>query len=479
MDEVLSAWENLSLTAEESTKLSLTKSKNLREKEYVLAAKFLTKRALNVEAIGRTFKPLWRAREEFKIREAGDHILLFVFKLETDAERVLAQEPWSFDKHLVLFQRYDYSIPAKHLRFTKIMFWVQIHGLPMRMLDPETAIELGETLGEVSTKETEKEMVGGDFVRVRVKIDVSKPLSRGRRIVLDEDIETWVAFKYEKLTNFCYWCGMVSHEEKECEKWLAGKGSNPHKKQEYGAWLRATPYNLGKSPYTTVAGMGDGLGGFTTQSYAEKTRVAEEPSPATQDGEPVPVQSSNVQVNADLHQVSQMDIADSTEDLAQISRPNLSPFNRVINSIPNSSPSHIRLQDFEKQIEEIDSALVKFDSHAPPIINKPTVTPTHAESVGDKSKGIIDTHGDVANNNTTHVTIQNNSHENHALRTWKRLARNNITPETPNNHSVFHKRNREFEECDQSELPKKKILVSKDDSDNSLAEAAAQLRQEP
>ena len=57
------------------------------------------------------------------------------------------------------------------------MFWVEIHGLQMRMLDPETAIELGETLGEVSTKEVEKEMVGGDFVRVRVKIDVSKPLS--------------------------------------------------------------------------------------------------------------------------------------------------------------------------------------------------------------------------------------------------------------------------------------------------------------
>ena len=226
--------------------------------------KFLTKRALNMEAIGRTFKPLWKARNEFKIREAGDHILLFVFELKTNAERVLAQEPWSFDKHLVLFQRYDYLILAKHLRFTKIMFWVQIHGVPMRMLDSETAIELGETLGEVSTKETKKEMVRGDFVRVRVKIDVSKPLSRGRRIVLDEDIETWVSFEYEKLTNFCYWCGMVFHEEKECEKWLAGKGSNSHEQQEYRAWLRATLYNLGKSPYTIVSGMGDGLGGFTS-----------------------------------------------------------------------------------------------------------------------------------------------------------------------------------------------------------------------
>ena len=64
----------------------------------------MTRRALNVEAVGRTFKPLWRARKDFKTREAGNHVLLFVFKLETDAERVLATELWSFDKHLVLFQ---------------------------------------------------------------------------------------------------------------------------------------------------------------------------------------------------------------------------------------------------------------------------------------------------------------------------------------------------------------------------------------
>ena len=67
-----------------------------------MAAKFLTKRALNVEAIGRTFKPLWRAKKDFKVHKARDHILLFVFELEVDAEWVLANEPWTFDKHAIL-----------------------------------------------------------------------------------------------------------------------------------------------------------------------------------------------------------------------------------------------------------------------------------------------------------------------------------------------------------------------------------------
>ena len=179
MEEILYDWKKLSLTDEEDVKLSLSRSKNLRRKEYILAAKFLTRRALNVEAIGSTFKPLWRAKKGFKVCEAGDHVLLFVFELEADAERVLANEPWTFDKHAVLLQRFDGSTPLRYLRFTKLKFLVQIYGLLICMMYPETAIELGESLGQVTPCENPNEMVGGDFLRVHVEIDVSKPLCRG------------------------------------------------------------------------------------------------------------------------------------------------------------------------------------------------------------------------------------------------------------------------------------------------------------
>ena len=74
----------------------------------------------------------------------------------------MATEPWSFDKHSVVFQRYDFSIPTRSLRFTKTTFWVQIHGLPISMLELETAIEIGETIGTVSLSEHLNEMIGGD-----------------------------------------------------------------------------------------------------------------------------------------------------------------------------------------------------------------------------------------------------------------------------------------------------------------------------
>ena len=103
-----------------------------------------------------------------------------------------------------------------------------------------------------------KEMVGGDFLRVKVEIDVSKLLCWGRKIAINADEFIWVAFKYEKLPNFCYWCGRVSHADKECEIWLASKGKLTQ--DEYEAWLQALPHNPGKISVTTVSGIGDGFG---------------------------------------------------------------------------------------------------------------------------------------------------------------------------------------------------------------------------
>ena len=60
------------------------------------------------------------------------------------------------------------------------------------------------------------------------------------------------------------------------------------------------------------------------------------------------------------------------------------------------------------------------------------------------------------------------------------MARNIMPPESFTQHSVLNKRNREIDEEDHPELPKKKVLVSKDENtETSMAEAAMQSRQEP
>ena len=107
---------------------------------------------------------------------AGENILSIAFELEIDAEKVLQGEPWVFDRHLVVLQRYDGSFPVQELNFDRTLFWVQIHNLPFSLMTVETAISLGETLGVVSKPRDTSEMKGGNFMRVWVAVDVTKSL---------------------------------------------------------------------------------------------------------------------------------------------------------------------------------------------------------------------------------------------------------------------------------------------------------------
>jgi len=98
----------------------------------VLPTLFLTKRALNVDAISNTFNPLWHCRTGFKIQNQGDHKVLFIFDNKPDMERVLSSEPWSFNKFLIVLNRYDNDVLIRDLQFNEATFWVQVHDIPIR-----------------------------------------------------------------------------------------------------------------------------------------------------------------------------------------------------------------------------------------------------------------------------------------------------------------------------------------------------------
>lgn len=111
------------------------------------------------------------------------------------------------------------------LKFDKVSFWIQIHNLPYSLLSVEVAQSLGGSLGTVKMPTDQAEMRGGNFMRVRVSIDVSEPLCRGRKVKFDENNEGWVSFMYERLPNLCYWCDKLTHDDKECAIWLQSGGS--------------------------------------------------------------------------------------------------------------------------------------------------------------------------------------------------------------------------------------------------------------
>ena len=84
------------------------------------SGKFFTKYVVNVKAVARTFKPLWKLFGELKIWDIGGNLLLFEFDDAMDLERVLEFEPWTYDKSLVVFQRVVDAEFAPLLAFNSI-----------------------------------------------------------------------------------------------------------------------------------------------------------------------------------------------------------------------------------------------------------------------------------------------------------------------------------------------------------------------
>lgn len=94
---------------------------------------------------------------------------------------ILMSQPWSFHKHLVVMQRYEKDIPLSSFSFETVMFWVQAHDIPICYMNMEVSERNYESIGKVVRSiGAETERGGGNFMRVRIKLDISMPLCRGR-----------------------------------------------------------------------------------------------------------------------------------------------------------------------------------------------------------------------------------------------------------------------------------------------------------
>ena len=91
MDNLTKHWQNMTLNAREGEELGLDDESST--KNFTMAAKFFTRRALNVEAVIRTFSPLWRSVKGFEVRRSSDHILLFTFEKKEEVERIMDNAP--------------------------------------------------------------------------------------------------------------------------------------------------------------------------------------------------------------------------------------------------------------------------------------------------------------------------------------------------------------------------------------------------
>ena len=98
--------------------------------------------------------------------------------------------------------------------------------------------EVGNYIGRFIKSDTSN--FGGlwrNYLRIRVFIDVRKPLKRKMNIKKAGGEWLWIYFKYERLPLFCFFCGIIGHGEKFCERFFDCQ--NKPTELPYGVWLHA------------------------------------------------------------------------------------------------------------------------------------------------------------------------------------------------------------------------------------------------
>ena len=154
-------------------------------------------------------------------------------------KKIMDMSPWSYEKQLILLEEFEGEQVPKDISIRQSPFWVQIYNLPLMRRTCETGRVIGSTLGEVMPVDAADSGVQwGKYLRVRVKIDVTKKLVRGKKVMIEGGEQRWINFRYERLPNFCYRCGLLNHDLRDYAE--ASDKENKSEKFffQYRPWLR-------------------------------------------------------------------------------------------------------------------------------------------------------------------------------------------------------------------------------------------------
>lgn len=148
-------------------------------------------------------------------RDPNDRVFAVTVRNDGVAKDIMENSPWSVKGFSVHVQPWPDHLAIEELPINNIAFWIQMRGVPPYMYTMPNVEDMVEHFGEFIKMDDPLESGDGtySFLRVRVLLDGRGPLPPGFTLPRDEGEPSWVEFKYEKLSRFCFCCGRLGHIE--------------------------------------------------------------------------------------------------------------------------------------------------------------------------------------------------------------------------------------------------------------------------
>ena len=99
---------------------------------------------------------------------------------------ILDKSLWSFDKRLVLLKRFNGDVSLDKVSFQRFSFWIWVSNIPIKSMNSTVGNYIANEIGIPILVDAPKSgLAWGPFLRIRVDIDITKPLMRGKMIHIE------------------------------------------------------------------------------------------------------------------------------------------------------------------------------------------------------------------------------------------------------------------------------------------------------
>ncbi|KAL8529777.1 hypothetical protein ACS0TY_007001 [Phlomoides rotata] len=168
-----------------------------------LVGKICTDKTVNSFALMEVMIKAIRAKGKLSARDWGHGLLIFLFELMEDRDWVIRNQSWHFDNALFAIKPLSGREQPSTISVTLASFWIRVYDLPLLCQNKETITSIAGRLGTLVAFENYDPIVPVEYVRIKVEIDITKPLRKGLNVRFDGDV-LWIPIKYEALPTFCF-----------------------------------------------------------------------------------------------------------------------------------------------------------------------------------------------------------------------------------------------------------------------------------
>ncbi|KAJ4830673.1 hypothetical protein Tsubulata_027980 [Turnera subulata] len=216
----------------------------------VLVGRIISNYTNLLNTVNSNIQKVWSPKKALLVKEISVNTFLFSFEDARDRQKALRGGPWTLGGNHLVLKEWPLGVPLDDVDFSTSDFWIHVHGLIPEQLERNNAKSIAACIGTFLELDlsVDNGVCHNDVMRIKVRLEVLKPLMPGIKNLRPNGSAMWLKLKYKRLPRFSMNCGRMGHVKRICNfegnGWF-GEDREPHEAKKFGPWMCAD-YNPSK-----------------------------------------------------------------------------------------------------------------------------------------------------------------------------------------------------------------------------------------